>query len=297
MARATTIKTSKALLELVERIKKGQCLLFLGAGINIGSTDPAFPYPEDHRPLQAERLARELVAGTDYKRKMPKAADTDLPKAALFLETSVSRQFLINILKEHLREGKHPSPVHQMLARLPFSIFITTNYDNLLERALSSANKVPMKLVYDPHPTKPTRNVDDDPTAQNPLVFKMHGDLDEPASIVITDEDYITFIQRMSDKDQFNPVPFAIRHRLMQWPTLFIGYSLQDYNLRLLFRTLRWRLDPATFPISYSVDLAPDHLILTVWQNRDRVISFFEYDLWRFIPWLYKQVLGKDYQP
>ena len=32
---------------------------------------------------------------------------------------------------------------------------------------------------------------------------------------------------------------------LTDWTTLFVGYSLLDYNLRLLFKTLRWKIDSA----------------------------------------------------
>ena len=61
---------------------------------------------------------------------------------------------------------------------------------------------------------------------------------------------------------------------MKRWPTLFVGYSLRDYNLRLLFRTLRWRIDPANFPRAFSVDRTPDPLILEVWQNQRRFITF-----------------------
>ena len=67
-------------------------------------------------------------------------------------------------------------------------------------------------------------------------------------SLVITDEDYIQFVLRMTDKEPYHPVPVTMKHYLKRWPTLFIGYSLKDYNLRLLFRTLRWKLDKAKFP-------------------------------------------------
>ncbi len=291
-----TIKTDQALEALVERIRKGQCVLFLGAGINIQSTHPKFDYPEEHRPLQAGRLANELITATQYKEILPDASDDDLPKAALFVETTFGRHHLINALKKHLGEGKRPSHALRMLACMPFSVYITTNYDDLLEQALAFAQKKPNKLVYDPVFDHRTPFVQEG-TPENPLVFKMHGDLDQPASIVITDDDYINFIQKMSQHDQFYPVPLLLRAKLAQWPTLFIGYRLQDYNLRLLFRTLRWRLDAAEVLMSYSVDLKPDPLILSVWQDKHQIISFFKYDLWHFIPWLYERVCGKDYQP
>jgi hypothetical protein len=293
------IKGSPALKSLVEKIQKGQCVLFLGAGINIGSTDAAFPYPEAERPLQARELAKELIKGTDYKKKLRKEDYHNLTKTALLVETSPGgRGLLIEALKKHLGKDKHPSHALRMLACMPFSILITTNYDNLLEQALAAADdKTPTKLGYNPKHDALPQDVDEDPTPRNPLVFKMHGDLGDPRSIVITDDDYINFIQRMSQKDRsHHPLPETVLYRLQKWPTLFIGYSLQDYNLRLLFRTLRWRLDRSQIQESYSVDLRPDPLILSVWQERHQ-ISFFKYDLWHFIPWLHEQVMGQEYRP
>lgn len=61
--------------------------------------------------------------------------------------------------------------------------------------------------------------------------------------MVITEEDYIMFVLRMRDADELNPVPLAIRAQLAQNPTLFVGYSLGDYNLSILFRALRYAGD------------------------------------------------------
>jgi hypothetical protein len=124
----------------------------------------------------------------------------------------------------------------------------------------------------------------------------MHGDLDQRDSIVITDEDYITFIQRMSDKEALHPVPQTVRFRMKKWPTLFVGYSLRDYNLRLIFRTLRWRVDPANFPPSFSIDKNPDPLLLHVYQYERHFVTFVTQDLWTFVPWLFKEITGEEYQ-
>ena len=52
--------------------------------------------------------------------------------------------------------------------------------------------KNPIVIIYDPDPTKPTRDPREDPSDVRPLLFKMHGDLEQKESIVITDEDYIS---------------------------------------------------------------------------------------------------------
>ena len=123
----------------------------------------------------------------------------------------------------------------------------------------------------------------------------MHGDLGTPASIVITDEDYIRFIQRMTDKGAFHPVPETVRYYMNRWPTLFIGYSLRDYNLRLLFRALRWGMDASGFSRSFSLDPRPDPLIVRVWQEETAYVAFVVHDLWAFVPRVYREITGKDF--
>jgi SIR2-like domain len=188
------------------------------------------------------------------------------------------------------------------LAALPFPIVITTNYDQLFDIALYRANtlagkpKQPIVRVYDPHRTGPPEEVPLDPSEGQPILLKLHGDLNNPGSIVVTEEDYLVFIQKMSDLHQ-HPIPLNIRARMNSWPILFIGYSLKDYNLRLLFRTLRWHLTVADFPLSFSVDPFPDDLIVSVFQRGGKpMVNFIEENLWDFVPALYRACTGVEYQ-
>jgi hypothetical protein len=113
---------------------------------------------------------------------------------------------------------------------------------------------------------------------------------------VISDEDYIRFVQRMSDKGGFDPVPQTVAFRISKWPILFLGYSLRDYNLRLLFRTLRWRKDESELPESLSVDRSPDLLIKRVYEG-SRLVNFVVEDLWAFVPELYQKTTGRTDPP
>jgi hypothetical protein len=285
--------------ELVaEKIKEGNCILFLGAGVHRPPPEDSekWDYPEEQRLCTARELAEELANECHYKKKFPKELSLDLQRVSLCFEESLGRDELVNSLIRHLKDGKKPSPALMMLASLPFKIFITTNYDLLLDDALFEFKKKPYRIVYNPKSNLPTNDIVKDPTDQQPLLFKMHGDLNQRESIVITDEDYITFVQRMSDKDALHPVPQTVRYRMQRWPILFVGYSLRDYNLRLIFRTLRWHVDPANFPRAYSIDKSPDPLILQLWQNERRFITFVTQDLWTFVPWLFKKVKGEEYE-
>jgi hypothetical protein len=290
------LQTDMVLQTLPDHVRKGQCILFLGAALHAPPPESSsFNYPPNERPPLGGDLAQKLAEACGYERQFPNESCWDLQRVALCAEITLTRRGLVEKLQEFLTEGKKPSVAVKMLAAMPFRIIVTTNYDQLLEQALLQLGKRPRVCIYDPDENHPTPDPVDDPTERRPLLFKMHGDLQQRESIVITDEDYITFVQRMSDKDAMHPVPETIRFYMKKWRTLFVGYSLRDYNLRLLFRTLRWRVDPAIFPPAFSVDLKPDDLILSVYQNQRRFITFVPQNLWAFVPWLYAQVFGEEF--
>ncbi len=286
---------------LVSRVKAGSCILFLGSGANAPPLDSPDAYPAAQRPPVGGDLAERLADHFGFADAMPGETPRDLTRVAMYVEIEPrlgGRNGLLDRLDVLLRgvdgDRTQPSVALRMLAALPFKIIVTTNYDLLFDRALRESGKEPRVLAYNPE--EGVRPPDyPDPTPEAPLLFKMHGDLNHRSSIVITDEDYITFVQRMADKDQAHPVPETVRYRMAQWPTLFVGYSLRDYNLRLLFRTLRWRLDVSEIPISFAIDRRPDPLILKVWQDQRSIVAFLTADLWAFAPELYRAVTGRDY--
>jgi len=282
--------------DVAHAVSEGQCILFLGAGVHVPPPEgSAYSYPEEQRPPLGSALSEDLAKKCDLGERFPKESARALPRVSLFYETAKSRKGLVDEITSAVQVGKKPSPIVRALAELPFPLVITTNYDQLFERALSDAAKGPQVTVYSPdsgHATDDYHGAA--PSPERPFVLKIHGDIGTPESIVVTDEDYIQFVLRMSDKEPYNPVPMTAQFFLMKWTTLFVGYSLVDYNLRLLFKTLRWRIDKANIPDAYSVDLYPDPLILDVWQNQNRYVKFLAEDVWAFVPELYRSVMGKE---
>ena len=249
------------------------------------------------RPPLGKQLSKLLADNCDLATNYPNEINNlgNLARIATFYEMKRDRNQLVTAVQEAVGRATKPSAAVRALAELDFPLILTTNYDQLLERALNKADKNPRKGVYDPAGLEATTDFADgadDP--QRPFIFKIHGDVDVPKSVVITDEDYIQFTLRMGDRDALHPVPETFRYQFKRMPTLFIGYSLVDYNLRLLFKTLRWKLDPAQRKPAYSVDLYPDPLLVEQFERRDRYVQFIVQDLWTFIPELYRQVKGKE---
>lgn len=64
-------------------------------------------------------------------------------------------------------------------------------------------------------------------------IIKIHGDLDDPDTLVLTETDHF---ERLS----FNaPLDIRFRADAMHKTVLFVGYSMSDMNIRLLFYRLR----------------------------------------------------------
>lgn len=286
--------------DIVKNVRNGTCILFLGAMVSAPSPEKSrFQYTQC--PPSGSELSRWLADKCGY----PYEDRTNLQRVSLFCECRPggSRYSLVTCIEEEISKPEIvPSVALHMLAALPFPIVITTNYDHLFDIALGRANtlagrpKQPLMRVYDPTRSGAPEYVPLDPTEEKPILLKLHGDISQPESLVVTEEDYIVFIQRMSDQ-HLHPIHPNIQARMNSWPILFIGYSLKDYNLRLLFRTLRWHLDTASFPLSFAVDPAPDNLIVSVWQlhTPKPMVSFVQENLWDFVPELYKAVKGAEY--
>ncbi|MDQ2854895.1 MAG: SIR2 family protein, partial [Acidobacteriota bacterium] len=281
---------------IAQMVKRRECILFLGSAIHAPApANSKYDYPAAKCPPIGGQLSDLLASKCGYP------ADQDrwnLQRVSWYYEwQSGFRSELVREIKDAVHKDREPSPILRGLARLGFPVVITTNYDQLYERAMNMvasdlAHEVGKpaeetaeseagfdKCVYSPKSTVRTKDCSPQPSTSHPYLLKIHGDLDLPESIVITDEDYIQFVLRMGDKHPYHPVGKNVLTHLIKWPTLFIGYRLSDYNLRLLFKTLRWKMDRANIPASYAVDMKPDVLIRASLENQ-QIVSFIERNLW-----------------
>ncbi|HYI09893.1 MAG TPA: SIR2 family protein [Thermoanaerobaculia bacterium] len=300
-AGARVVQPVAADVEAVAKlISTGKCILFLGAGVH--AAPPAgsrWTYDDSERPLRGGELAEYLANASDYMIQYPDEKPRNLGRISLYCEIHerYGRRWLVDEIRQKVHEGKRPSPVLRALAELGFPFIATTNYDQLMEEALREKRRAVSISIYNKSSSATTSDYvgkEIDPTAAEPFLLKIHGDINMPESMVITDEDYIDFVLRMSDKEPFNPVPMSFKHPFAKYPTLFIGYSLLDYNLRLLFKTLRWNVDKGRMPPSYAVDPYPDRMIQNMYHTKGGFVRFIVTDVWSFVPLLYKHLMEKE---
>lgn len=68
-------------------------------------------------------------------------------------------------------------------------------------------------------------------------MFHLHGHISHPRSMVLTETDYLDFMIRLHETD--HPIlPPEIIIALTTNALLFVGYTLADWNFRVLFRSL-----------------------------------------------------------
>jgi hypothetical protein len=236
---------------LLERIRDKKCTPFVGAG----ACATTLPLAKD--------LAHEWAATYHY----PLADTGDLARVAQFLAVKVDPMKPKELLQDVFEKAeppdfRAPDEPHGVLADLDLPIYITTNYDSLMLGALRDREKDPIQelcgwneLVRMASPSA----LDDGgvPTPACPLVYHLHGHSDVPQSMVLTEDDYLTFLVRLS-KDNSEPLlPSPIRSALASTSLLFVGYSLADWDFRVLFRGLIGSLGATLGYTSIAVQLDP----------------------------------------
>ncbi len=129
------------------------------------------------------------------------------------------------VLREFVEKGTL-SPSHGWLARLPLQTLWTTNYDDLLEKAFKAANKVvDVKFT--------TNHLQHRVPYTDVVIYKMHGDVSDPASAVLTKDDYEQY-------DKEHPLFVQqLQAGLASCMFLFVGFSFTDPNIESIFVRLR----------------------------------------------------------
>lgn len=205
----------------------------------------------------------------EYNYPYPLEDSSQLPRVSQFLAIQEGDESMPKkILSRKLRMRKAPNfllpdlqnSIYIVLADLNLPIYITTNYDHLMEDALRSKGKAPtsdfciwkelkdkeLKDTESPSRYSETPKTSDNyssfntpgnkhPDSAHPLVFHVLGDIDTPTSMVLTEKDYIDFVIYLSRvRDKY--MPHSIRQTLPRSTLLFVGYRLEDISFLIVFQ-------------------------------------------------------------
>jgi hypothetical protein len=247
------------------------CVIFLGAG---ASYDPVGPSP----PTAAE-LSRSMAkeCGLEWHEYIP------LSTIAYYYEFFRDRQELNYFLSGCIGNPQlKPSRTIRELMRIIRALelrdrevlVITTNYDQLFERAYKEEfKKPPIVVTYnggtDANDLSATLNVvlDRDPRSWRPrgktFLYKMHGCIsrtkeqkesgvpEREHNLVVTEEDYINFLSNALSTDLRKGLLPYVLGKVAEASILFIGYSLADWNFRVIFKATAERHGKKNIAVQY----------------------------------------------
>lgn len=154
-----------------------------------------------------------------------------------FEETSLDD--LINSIGAKRREC-HADDSYKLLAQLPFRIYVTTNLNSMLESALEEAGREPYVVLspWNQYTEDKIRALDPayEPDPKRPLVYHLFGRLAEPKSVVLTEDNYFDYLLGVSRNNDL--IPFYVRNALRNNSLLFVGFRMDEWNFRILFRSI-----------------------------------------------------------
>ena len=272
--------------EIYDKLVKGRIIPFLGAGAPLYNRNPRVT-PWLERTPGNEKVCHLPTAGelADYlatRTGLPESEKGELTKMAQYYEFQEGREPLRERLRDIFSYEQPPTPLHEFLAGMPAPLLIvTTNYDDLMERAYRQLHK-PCDVVVHltdqemvlwwPHDgTEPKSVLAEDlliDLESVSVVYKMHGAIDRRADeighYVITEDDYIQFLTRMTRR---TVIPNIFARPFQKRPFLFLGYGLYDWNLRVILNRIQeYRGHPAFK--SYAIETLSKPVERRLWGER-----------------------------
>ena len=223
----------------------------------------------------------------------------DLPRVALHIEARPGgRNQLLTLLADILPDKeREPSPLLTTLAQLPFRLIVTTNYDRLMERAFKQETNIEPIVVVQPTrgfkpkkqreweqklaqlvPATPSARGNDEPL----ILYKIHGTFgDDEAGLVISEEDYIGF-PTVAGTDSRRGMPPLIRQMVVDGNLLFLGYSLEDWNFRAIYKGLIEPLPDSKKRMSFAIQRRPSEFWANFWAKPPKNVTIYDKDLYTF---------------
>jgi len=280
---------------IAKRVLDGAVVPFLGAGVNLCGQPESRVWAQGRHLPSGAQLAEHLADQFGF----PDTKDrTNLLRVSEYIDVMLGIGPLYEELHEVFDDDYAPTPVHRLLAKLPrmirernsngthyFPLIVTTNYDDSLERAFREVGEPYDLVVYiadDPQDHGLFRHSSPDGQSrvistpnryrglefkERPVIAKIHGAVrrrpQERESFVITENHYIDYL-RQADTSRLIPVNVLSRMRNSHF--LFLGYSLKDWNLRVILNRLR---DAGIAWNSWAVQQEPDRVEERFWFRRN----------------------------
>ena len=266
---------------LLENIEAGMCIPFLGPRITNGllidragiaeKLAEKHDYPLDDRH-DLSRVAQFIALGDpdtlrrDYARELKRSLFTFLDITPDDVGKRMIRddRATLSSLAEYLKWSERvqelqENEIHHLLAGLPFPVYFTTGFDNLMTAALSGRpDKQPRRLGLrwrKPDAGTPQWILTPPATPQEPVVINLNGhdgDGEQYRNVVLAEDDYLSHFVRLS-RDQEFILPSDVLRMLADSSYLFLGYQIEDWEFRVVLRGLIAGIAQSNAPLKQHV--------------------------------------------
>lgn len=225
--------------ELVDSLQQGQCILVLGPEIEV---EP--PAGEAHAEPTPVRTCADWLA--EYLTKQLKAEDCQVPEQTLMAvaqQYEDEHKFGATSLRSEAAQfyqscGLRPSATHHLLARLPFTLILSTGHDDLLAQAQKDLGKTPLISRYHLRGRGHDTELPDLGSLDSPLIYHLFGSTDDPSSLVLSENDLLDFLIAVVSKNPQLPNSLI---KALERPSnsfLFVGFGIRYWYLRVLLKVL-----------------------------------------------------------
>lgn len=214
---------------LLDDLVLGRWLPVLGAGMSRNAV-----VPTGKKMPRWDDLGKQL---SDDLRDYSYAGPLDAISA---FDHEYGRPKLIEKLSDYLLvDESRPGEVHRAFCSIPFNMVCTTNIDFLLERQYEASPRYCIPLIDE---DQLSINVRESGVA----LLKLHGDLHHPNRLVVTEEDYDSFLDRYPLLSTF------LANLLITRTAVLVGYSLDDPDFRQVWQVVTDRLGKSR-RLAYSI--------------------------------------------
>ena len=275
--------------QVAKAIMDGRLVPLLGAGVNLCGRPADTPWQRGRYLPSGTELAGYLADYFDY----PDDEHSELVRVSEYVSVTTGAGPLYEELHKLFDADYPATALHRLLAAIPATLrsgglsrcplILTTNYDDALERAFDALGEPYDVIVYIAegefsgkfihYSPDSRRRLIDRPnkyvalTEDRPVILKIHGAVDrvdsDRDSYVITEDHYIDYLTRT---ELGNLVPASLLARLKRSHFLFLGYSMRDWNLRVILRRI-WGQQTLSYK-SWAVQLHPDEIEQEFWRKR-----------------------------
>jgi hypothetical protein len=258
---------------LLWSLQRRNCILLLGPEL------AAEGLPVKSRTLTGE-LARQLAGELN----LPQGPALDLPRVAQQYGAQMGRNDLEDeVVRFYTAHDDSPSEIHQALASLPFYFTITSCHDGLLRRAMEEAGKAPISERYDYRGEKEDSVTMG--TVDRPLIYHLYGAIQEPESLVLTENDLLDFLVAVVSKNP--PLPNNVRSELQKRGKsfLFLGFGIRHWYLRILLHVLKFnQSDSRSFALeAFQSQNLPDIEQTVLFYKTGYKIEVFDTEIESFV--------------